>query len=124
MNVDDCAHRSWTWEPTKEELADLNGIRKRVGLPTIADGQIRTSAAWQKACNEIDELQCRCCERCGQPMPPDWDYAWCKACGETGTCRHGNRPHECNDCFIESDIAFDARREGAVAPTRSDDPDE
>ena len=27
-------------------------------------------------------------------------------------CRHGNQVAECNECCIESDLAFDAQREG------------
>ena len=57
----------------------------------------------------------RLCELCHKPVAFDWDYAWCKACGETGVCRHGSRPHECNECMIEADFAFDAARESRTA---------
>ena len=52
----------------------------------------------------------RFCLRCKQSMPGDWDYGWCKECQDK-TCRHGQLPHECNECMIESDHAFDANRE-------------
>lgn len=62
-------------------------------------------------CSEInDDGFARLCERCNKPVPVEWDYAWCKECGESGTCHHDKKPHECNECMIESDMAFDAMR--------------
>lgn len=58
---------------------------------------------------ELDLFR-RSCERCSAALPADWQYTWCKECGETGTCHHGNRPKDCNDCMIESDLAYDAGR--------------
>jgi len=49
---------------------------------------------------------------CGTVIVGDWSFAWCEECCETGVCQHDNRPHECDECAIESDLAFDARREG------------
>jgi hypothetical protein len=51
----------------------------------------------------------RLCSRCRCVLPKDWKYAWCEKCGKE--CPHGNSPAECNDCMIESDLAFDASRE-------------
>jgi len=40
---------------------------------------------------------------------------WAKwLAGDEDTCRHGNIHHECNECMIDSDIAFDCAREGRV----------
>lgn len=66
----------------------------------------------------------RLCERCKKPVDAEWMYAWCEGCGKTGTCHHGNRPHECNQCMMESDAAYDAGRVDGDAPRRSDDPPE
>jgi hypothetical protein len=64
----------------------------------------------------------RLCDRCSKPIVSDWDYAWCKECGETGTCHHGNRPHECNACFVESDNAYNAARSAVTrTPERKDE---
>jgi hypothetical protein len=52
----------------------------------------------------------RCCDECRRALPADWDYALCKECGEAN-CVHGNERHECNECLLESDFAFDAARE-------------
>jgi hypothetical protein len=69
------------------------------------------------------EYPARCCERCHNPMDDSCQYAWCKECGDTGTCHHGNRPHECNACFVESDIAYDAKRsESSKTPEKMDEP--
>jgi hypothetical protein len=57
-----------------------------------------------------DDGFARLCERCHKPVPIKWDYAWCKDCGENGYCDHGNKPSNCNECMIESDIAFDSMR--------------
>lgn len=53
----------------------------------------------------------RTCARCWKPVPADWDYAWCQECGENGTCKHGNPPHDCSHCDVESDRAYDEWRE-------------
>jgi len=66
----------------------------------------------------------RFCERCGDQVAADWPYAWCANCGATGTCQHGNRPHDCNDCMILSDLAYDAARESGRIVRRDDDPPE
>jgi len=50
------------------------------------------------------------CDRCRCVLPEDWKYAWCEKCGKED-CLHGNPPAECNECMIESDLAFDANRE-------------
>ena len=62
---------------------------------------------------QLDEdwIPMRLCERCKSPVAQDWDFAWCQDCGETGVCHHGNVPHDCNPCMIESDWAFDFNRE-------------
>lgn len=55
----------------------------------------------------------RPCERCRAVIDDDdWPYGWCESCcnDDLATCRHGNRPEDCNDCFIESDIAYDGGR--------------
>ena len=52
----------------------------------------------------------RPCERCGTEVQDEWPYAWCKECGDNGTCHHGNRPENCDECFTESDLAYDAGR--------------
>ena len=51
------------------------------------------------------------CARCGNPMGQEHPYAWCDWCCKNGTCVHGNRPHECNECMIQSDRAYDEARE-------------
>ena len=43
--------------------------------------------------------------------------AWCDTCKNRGhifikLCHHGNDPSECNDCLVESDLAYDMWREG------------
>lgn len=48
----------------------------------------------------------RLCDRCRKPVASDWDYAWCAECADSA-CHHGNEPAECNDCAIESDLAYD-----------------
>ncbi len=57
-----------------------------------------------------DECWARLCDKCRQPVASDWKYALCKACGEE-PCKHGNQVGKCNECFIESDLEFDANRE-------------
>ena len=51
----------------------------------------------------------RPCRECGQPT----EYMWCEECckKDIPRCPHGNRPHECNACMIESDLAYDSWRE-------------
>tara|TARA_R110002167_G_scaffold65480_2_gene185303 strand:+ start:9584 stop:10015 length:432 start_codon:yes stop_codon:yes gene_type:complete len=51
----------------------------------------------------------RICARpgCGSICPIDWPYDWCRDCGETAHCRHGQRPHECDDCGVESDRLYE-----------------
>ena len=61
----------------------------------------------------------RGCERCGKLVEEDWAYAWCRECGETGTCHHGNRPEDCDACMTESDLAYDAGRLVAVLKQNS-----
>ena len=74
---------------------------------------------------EEDECLLRLCDKCSQPVPSDWDYALCKACGEE-PCKHAQGTKtlqvsfpgvilvaECNQCLIESDLEFDANRERA-----------
>ena len=51
----------------------------------------------------------RLCDRCRCVLPEKWKYAWCEKCGKE--CRHGNPPSDCNECMIESDLAFDTARE-------------
>lgn len=51
----------------------------------------------------------RPCVMCGKPLPESWDYAACEECGKQ--CPHGNAPHECETCMVESDIAYDQARE-------------
>ena len=67
----------------------------------------------------------RQCDKCRKVLPEGWDYAMCRECGEE-PCKHGNQVvlfyskenerlrqlvEECNECFIESDLKFDANRE-------------
>jgi len=47
----------------------------------------------------------RFCERCGDQVAADW-------------------PHDCNDCMILSDLAYDAARESGRIVRRDDDPPE
>lgn len=63
----------------------------------------------------------RACERCGTEVPDEWRYGWCEECCENGTCHHGNRPEDCNDCMIESDLAYDAHRMTAIPTNRPQD---
>lgn len=52
----------------------------------------------------------RLCDNCGKPIAsPYWEYGWCEEC-QNKNCRHGNPPHDCNECMVESDLAYDARR--------------
>ena len=51
----------------------------------------------------------RLCDRCRCVLPENWKYACCEKCGKE--CPHGNPPADCNECMIESDMAFDAARE-------------
>lgn len=53
----------------------------------------------------------RPCDRCGDPIPIESSYAWCEKCQESGTCRHGKRPEDCDRCMTESDFAYDESRE-------------
>ena len=66
-----------------------------------------------------DEDDARLCERCHKPVPPDWDYAYCRECGQ-GTCPHGKLVGECNACDINSDLEYDAWRENHHAKSRRD----
>jgi len=66
----------------------------------------------------------RLCDLCHKPVELDWDYAWCHQCGEVGVCHHGNRPHDCNDCMIESDLAFDSQRECLATQRKIERPDD
>ena len=52
----------------------------------------------------------RPCERCGDEVRDDWPHGWCKPCCDHGTCHHGNRPEDCDACYTESDLAYDANR--------------
>jgi len=55
----------------------------------------------------------RLCEHpdCHRLIEDDsWYYAWCPDCCENAKCHHGNRPEECDACFHESDLAYDAGR--------------
>jgi hypothetical protein len=64
---------------------------------------------------EPDDGWCgRPCERCKKEITDKfWEYGWCEDCCESGTCVHGEQPHECNACMHESDLAFDQAREGS-----------
>jgi hypothetical protein len=48
------------------------------------------------------------CYGCGKPCL----YVYCVDCQKAGKskCPHGRRPHECNDCMVESDRAHDEKR--------------
>lgn len=53
----------------------------------------------------------RLCERCHSPIDDaSWEYGWCPTCAVSGRCTHGERPEDCNDCLVESDREYDARR--------------
>lgn len=52
---------------------------------------------------------------CGRPgcstvVDNNWPFVWCQTCGAFETCEHGNAPHVCNACNVNSDRAFDERR--------------
>ena len=49
----------------------------------------------------------RLCVLCKKPIEPDNDYGACWDCQEQNECPHGNPLAECNECFIESDLAYD-----------------
>ena len=71
-----------------------------------------------------EEVFDRPCGRpgCGNSCAEDWQYLWCPECCENGLCRHGNLPHDCNDCMIASDLAYDAARTAITPAQRSDEP--
>lgn len=61
----------------------------------------------------VNELPRRCW---GSPerladLEAEWFGGWENKRRKTGTCHHNNPPHDCNDCLIESDEAYDAARE-------------
>lgn len=65
------------------------------------------------------------CHDCGfkwipepDPQPTPEDYANGEEIEdfqppEDNFCRHGNKPEDCDACFYESDLAYDAQREKA-----------
>lgn len=53
----------------------------------------------------------RLCERCRKPVEPGCEFAWCESCGVAVRCVHGADVADCNQCAVESDLAFDAARE-------------
>ena len=55
----------------------------------------------------------RSCDRCGKTIDMSHEFAWCDDCIVEG-CAHGNKPHECNECDHEADVAFDAAREQSI----------
>jgi len=59
---------------------------------------------------EGDDWCPRQCDKCRKVLPEGWDYAMCRECGSE-PCKHGNQVAECNECFAESDLQFDANRE-------------
>lgn len=55
-----------------------------------------------------DELRCwQCNARCEEP----YEGNLCAACARRRPCPHGSLPAECNACFVDSDLAYDAGRE-------------
>ena len=50
------------------------------------------------------------CHGCGAILPKGWHYMMCERCSKRARCAHGNDPAECNDCYVASDFAYDARR--------------
>lgn len=57
----------------------------------------------------IEQEGCRPCSQCGTSLDEDYPYAACRPCGEA-PCHHGNKWSECDACYHESDIAYDASR--------------
>lgn len=49
------------------------------------------------------------CTDCGRALwEKSWPYALCKDCGKN-PCKHGEKHGHCNQCDIESDIAYDSK---------------
>ena len=66
------------------------------------------TAAMEVDWSEEGDYPLRCCPRCNKPIEDKWwDYAWCEDCTVNGTCRHGNKPEECNECLVEMPFAND-----------------
>lgn len=58
------------------------------------------------------EIPERVCLECGKPLDDDEDYEICEECLHGKSCRHGTPLSQvCNQCCVESDLAFDTWRE-------------
>lgn len=78
-------------------------------LPRGCWGSVDQVAAWEQSLWVEDGHLDRICARpgCASTCPPDWPYDWCRDCGEHAHCHHGQRPHDCDDCFAESDRNYE-----------------
>jgi len=48
------------------------------------------------------------CRNCGK----ETDCVYCEDCASKARCPHGKRVGHCDTCDYESDVAYDAMREG------------
>lgn len=48
------------------------------------------------------------CRLCGKKC----DTVYCDECAKLVLCPHGNKLGTCNQCDVESDLAYDSCREG------------
>ncbi len=49
-----------------------------------------------------------CCQVCGEESP---HTMVCDGCADDYRCHHGNRPADCDPCYVEADLAYDGMRE-------------
>jgi len=101
----DCLQLLEDWFPSMDDMrcADENDSQK-IDRLKAAIGMYDEN----DFCDHFD-YPSRLCDKCKMPVGRDWEFAFCQKCGEE--CIHGNLHHECNQCAIESDLAFDASRE-------------
>ena len=53
-----------------------------------------------------------CSANCRKRVPAEWPYNFCPdCCNGLASCPHGNNPADCNQCFVEGDLAYDSQRE-------------
>lgn len=111
MRKDESKVGCW-WKHTRKRL----GMRRQVnkGVRRNVKQQLREeynmdAEQYEEELSEEAYLS-RLCLRCNSPVPCDWDYAWCEDCTKKD-CTHGNTPGECNECLMQDDLEFDARRE-------------
>lgn len=106
----------WVWQ-NMDVPGNIHDLAARaLGLPSLAHGMADDPPATDDHAyadhGQADPSQwagpCLCIQ-CRKPLAAGWSFAVCEKCGKQ--CPHGNPPEDCNECMVEGDQAYDARRE-------------